>query len=194
MARLSPVPSPTGAVWDLLERIPLAQRLEPNAAGRIARELARLPIPRIVEFHRGLLHLADRASSWPVWEAAVVISRAELPLDAFADFRMWLIALGRDAFEEAVADPDSLAGHPAVRTLAADPDAPPPDLQDLASAGETAFEMVLAKLSPQFAALTEFPEVLERRPGETVPERAPADLGAQPGLGERLPQLVRLFA
>ncbi|MFD6293827.1 DUF4240 domain-containing protein [Streptomyces sp. NPDC060235] len=39
--------------------------------------------------------------------------------DSFMDFRAGLIALGRDWYEKATADPDSLADHPAVIAAAA---------------------------------------------------------------------------
>ncbi|MFI6699745.1 DUF4240 domain-containing protein [Streptomyces sp. NPDC050509] len=48
-----------------------------------------------------------------MWAAAYLIGGG-CSDDSFMDFRAGLIALGRDWYEKAAADPDSLAEHPAV--------------------------------------------------------------------------------
>ena len=50
----------------------------------------------------------DEAYSWPLWGAAYVINGG-CSDDAFTDFRASLISRGRALFEQAIADPDSLA-------------------------------------------------------------------------------------
>ncbi len=52
--------------------------------------------------------LMDRAYSWPLWGAAYVINGG-CSDDTFSDFRASLISRGRDAFESALSNPDSLA-------------------------------------------------------------------------------------
>jgi hypothetical protein len=59
--------------------------------------------------------LADRAG---LANAAILIEHGFLGDDSFDDFRAGLVALGRRAFEAAIADPDSLADHPLVREIA----------------------------------------------------------------------------
>jgi hypothetical protein len=41
--------------------------------------------------------------------------------DSFHYFQIWLVGLGRDAYDAAIADPDSLATVPDVRRLASLP-------------------------------------------------------------------------
>jgi hypothetical protein len=64
----------------------------------------------MVEFYLGVVELSNRALGWDLWEASDIIGRGELSLDGYMDFRPWLIMLGREAYDTALADPDSLAG------------------------------------------------------------------------------------
>jgi hypothetical protein len=52
--------------------------------------------------------LSIRAYSWDLWGAAYVI-HGGCSDDNFTDFRSWLISMGRNAYERALADPESLA-------------------------------------------------------------------------------------
>jgi hypothetical protein len=52
--------------------------------------------------------MMDKAYNWPLWGAAYVINGG-CGDDSFSDFRAALISRGRQAFERALADPDSLA-------------------------------------------------------------------------------------
>jgi hypothetical protein len=52
--------------------------------------------------------LNKRAYTWDIWGAAYVIEDG-CSDDCFQDFRIYLISLGRDVFERALRDPDSLA-------------------------------------------------------------------------------------
>src|SRR5215471_19298721 len=63
----------------------------------------------IVEFDRLFSELHNRAYTWPLWGAAYLIGGG-CSDDGFMDFRGWLISRGREAFEAALDDPDSLAG------------------------------------------------------------------------------------
>ena len=52
---------------------------------------------------------ADAAAySWPLWDAAFIM-HGGCSDDSFSDFRATLISLGREAYERALADPESLA-------------------------------------------------------------------------------------
>jgi hypothetical protein len=55
----------------------------------------------------------------PLWAAAYVINGG-CSDDGFDYFRGWLVTQGRDVFDQALADPDSLADHPAVQAGAAE--------------------------------------------------------------------------
>jgi hypothetical protein len=50
-----------------------------------------------------------RAYAWPLWGAAYII-QGGCGDDAFTDFRASLISRGQISYEQALSDPDSLAG------------------------------------------------------------------------------------
>ena len=61
-----------------------------------------------LEFARHFDAMMDKAYDWPLWGAAYVINGG-CSDDTFTDFRAALISRGRQAFERALSDPDSLA-------------------------------------------------------------------------------------
>ncbi|MGC4768049.1 DUF4240 domain-containing protein [Micromonospora sp. DT44] len=93
---------------------------QPSAvADALVVELTRLPLSHIVAFDQMFGEVADRADNWDVCAACWIIEYGFLSDDGFSDFQAGLIGLGRDAFESAARDPDSLADHPAVRQISA---------------------------------------------------------------------------
>lgn len=52
--------------------------------------------------------MMDRAYTWPLWGAAYVMSGG-CSDDAFTDFRSSLISRGKQSFDKAISNPDSLA-------------------------------------------------------------------------------------
>jgi Protein of unknown function (DUF4240) len=70
--------------------------------------LTGLPPQQIVAFDRLRHGLDRRAYTWDLWGAAYVIEDG-CSQDCFRDFRAYLISLGRDSYEAALRDPDSLA-------------------------------------------------------------------------------------
>lgn len=81
--------------------------------------LVALPAEQVVELALAHAEIADSAYRYPLWHAAYLIEGG-CGDDAFMDFRDGLMLLGRDRFTRAVADPDSLADHPTVITMARD--------------------------------------------------------------------------
>jgi hypothetical protein len=71
-------------------------------------KLSRLPGEQIAEFQRIRHRLDEQAYSWDLWGAAYVIEDG-CSDDCFRDFRAYLISLGREPYEAALHDPDSLA-------------------------------------------------------------------------------------
>ena len=69
--------------------------------------LSALAPEKIVEFQGVFSALQDRAYSWDLWGAAFVINGG-CSDDGFTDFRSWLISMGRNTFERALSDPESL--------------------------------------------------------------------------------------
>lgn len=70
-----------------------------------------------MQFHHRF-EVVARAHQWELCAAAYVIW-GYISDDAFGDFKAGLVGLGREAFEQAVADADALAGQPMVRAIAA---------------------------------------------------------------------------
>ena len=80
--------------------------------------LAGLPRPEIVDAQRVLSALMADSYRSSLWAAAYVINGG-CSDDGFDYFRGWLMLQGREAFGQAVADPDSLADLAAVRVAIA---------------------------------------------------------------------------
>ncbi|MFD8596609.1 DUF4240 domain-containing protein [Kitasatospora sp. NPDC059646] len=86
-----------------------------DAVGRACEErLLRRTPAEIVQFCLRQRELRDRAYRYDLWAAAFLIE-GWWSDDGFMDFRDGLVSLGRQWYERALADPDALAGHPAVR-------------------------------------------------------------------------------
>jgi len=77
-------------------------------ATRLAQLLSASTVGEVIEFDRIFTELFHRAYRWDLWRAAYLIESG-CSDDGFTDFRYWLISMGRDVFEAALADPDSLA-------------------------------------------------------------------------------------
>lgn len=71
-------------------------------------ELRRLALDEVRSFHRHFDECEDRAYTWELWAAAYIIGGG-CSDDGFSDFRATLISMGRQTFERALADPQSLA-------------------------------------------------------------------------------------
>jgi hypothetical protein len=79
--------------------------------GLVVHRLEHSPAQDVADFQRHLLRALDRAYDWGLWGAAV-ITLGECDEDDFEFFRVWLVSQGKEVFERALADPDSLAEHP----------------------------------------------------------------------------------
>jgi Protein of unknown function (DUF4240) len=71
-------------------------------------ELRRLSLDEVLSFHAQFYECQDRAYSWELWAAAYIIGGG-CSDDSFSDFRSTLISMGRQTFERALAEPQSLA-------------------------------------------------------------------------------------
>ncbi|GAA2780998.1 DUF4240 domain-containing protein [Streptomyces showdoensis] len=81
-------------------------------------ELARGPAQECVAFQVELEAACDRSYRADLWSAAERILGGRCSDDGFHYFRLWLVGLGREVFEEALVSPDGLAGVPEVLRLA----------------------------------------------------------------------------
>lgn len=76
--------------------------------GKLYGALAELEPEEVLEFRDALATTLERANSFRLRGAAFVIN-AERSEDGFEQFRGWLVARGREAFERALEDPESLS-------------------------------------------------------------------------------------
>lgn len=112
----------TQQFWKLIEearsRVPAPDNGD-AVAEQAAALLALRPPREIIAADRILSGLMADSYRSPLWGAAYVINGG-CSDDGFDYFRGWLITQGRETFERIIADPDALAGLPAVRAFAAD--------------------------------------------------------------------------
>jgi hypothetical protein len=71
-------------------------------------QLRRIPLDEVRSFHGHFTDCIDRAYSWQLCAAAYVICGG-CGDDGFWDFRSTLVSMGRETFERALSDPESLA-------------------------------------------------------------------------------------
>ena len=97
------------AFWDLVSQTRADAGSDTGRQSELLEErLSRLPARQIVDFQRIRRRLDEGAYTWDLWGAAYVIEDG-CSDDCFRDFRSYLISLGRDTYEAALRDPDSLA-------------------------------------------------------------------------------------
>jgi hypothetical protein len=95
--------------WQIIEASRAGSRGNKDAqVAALTTQLAELTPADVAEFERLFEEQANRAYHWDLWGAAYVI-RGGCSDDSFADFRDWLISMGREVFERALQDADSLA-------------------------------------------------------------------------------------
>jgi hypothetical protein len=87
--------------------------------GRASTLLAASPREEIAAAQQVIWDLMAASYRNPLWAAAYLINGG-CSDDGFDYFRGWLIAQGRDVFEQAVVDPDVLAQLPVIRAAATD--------------------------------------------------------------------------
>ncbi|MCB5164060.1 DUF4240 domain-containing protein [Streptomyces bambusae] len=106
--------------WKLIDE---ARAQEPAGADgdavarRASALLAVLPVAEITATQQVLWDLLGESYRGPLWAAAHLVNGG-CSDDGFDYFRGWLILQGREAFERAVADPDTLATLPQIRAAA----------------------------------------------------------------------------
>jgi len=95
--------------WNIVEKVHRDARGDMDKKCELLEvELRRLPLDEVRSFHRHFDECEDRAYTWELWAAAYIIGGG-CSDDAFSDFRATLISMGRQTFEGALADPQSLA-------------------------------------------------------------------------------------
>ena len=95
------------ACWSIIERARQGSEDYEQTAERVLELLQAASTDQIEAFERGRARLMERSYSWALWGAAYLINGG-CSDDGFDYFRGWLLTQGREVFEAALADPDSL--------------------------------------------------------------------------------------
>ena len=91
------------------EHIKKTKRKDPEAhVEKLTARLSKLHSDEVVDFDHWWNLLAREAYHWNLWAAAYLMNGG-CSDDGFTDFRSWLILKGRDVFQTAVSNPDTLA-------------------------------------------------------------------------------------
>jgi len=104
---------PPKVFWDVIEAS--KNPGEDEFLQALHRQLVTLPLDEIVGFDARLRHYlgkANKANRHDLWDAAIYHDLCYYSEDSFRYFGCWLIAQGRQVYEKALADPDSLANLP----------------------------------------------------------------------------------
>jgi len=94
--------------WSLIETTRPDDRGCEEHASRVEEQLVDLPPAEITAFAQHLRTQLNRAYTWDLWGAAYVINGG-CSDDGFEYFRGWLVLQGRQVFDRAVDDPETLA-------------------------------------------------------------------------------------
>jgi hypothetical protein len=104
--------------WALIQGSSTATKRQRDRTEWLTENLARLPIPAIIEFELHLAAQRKRGDTWLMWGAAWIIMQGWCSDDGFFYFQSWLVGLGRETFERVADNPDSLADIPQIHRLA----------------------------------------------------------------------------
>lgn len=107
--------------WDLIEASRRSGSTRNERETFLRERLWCTPRSHLLDFVQHLSATREPANTYRLWRAADIILDGRCSTDSFHYFQMWLVGLGRDAYDTAIADPDSLASVPEVRRLAALP-------------------------------------------------------------------------
>src|SRR5215469_2233304 len=99
---------PAEKFWHIMQRAAESSH-DPDAHVNALRALLReLTLEEIVSFEVAFRRYLNKAYTWDLWGAAYVV-HGGCSDDGFEYFRRWLVSKGRDVYDTALADPDSLA-------------------------------------------------------------------------------------
>jgi hypothetical protein len=157
----------------------------------LVRVLARLEPAEIAEFELAFDQVRAASDRDDLANAAILIEHGFLGDDSFDDFRAGLVSLGRETFEKALRDPDSLADHPAVREIAAAADPRWLGREDLLYAASRAYAEATGRDEVTFFDAVEALDLDEPDTGGA--EQDGWDITDEAQTRRRLPRLAALF-
>jgi hypothetical protein len=101
--------TPLDQFWNIVETVHRASNGDMDRKCKLLdAELRRLTLDEVRAFQSEMVECERRAFRWELWAAACIIGGG-CDHDGFSDFRSTLISMGREVFERALADPQSLA-------------------------------------------------------------------------------------
>ena len=164
--------------WEIIDSTREAAEGDPeDHADLLVERLLQLDPESVLDFARHFEARFNRAYRWDVWGAAAVLLGGASD-DAFDFFRCWLIGQGREIFEAAVHDPDSLA-----EFLDDFDDEIDGDAEDLGYAADEAYEQLTGIVTPD----------LGLPPQSAEPEGTPFGFEDDAALAARFPLLWERF-
>ncbi|WP_406424890.1 DUF4240 domain-containing protein [Streptomyces sp. NBC_00873] len=164
--------------WEIIDSTREAADGDPeDHADLLVDRLVQLDPESVLDFARHFEARYNRAYHWDLWGAAAVLLGGASD-DAFDYFRCWLIGQGREVFEGAVHDPDSLA-----ELLDEFDEEIDGDAEDLGYAADEAYEQLTGVVTPD----------LGLPPQAAEPQGAPVRFEDDVALAERFPLLWERF-
>ncbi|MET7612754.1 DUF4240 domain-containing protein [Streptomyces seoulensis] len=164
--------------WELIDATRAAAEGDPEEqADLLVDRLLQFDPDMVLDFARHFEARYNRAYRWDLWGAAWLLLGGASD-DAFDYFRCWLIGQGREVFEGALHDPDSLAGLLDEFDEELDGDG-----EELGYAADEAYERLTGMVAPDLG--------IAPAPGE--PEGTPVDFESDGTLAERYPALWDRF-
>ncbi|MEU1038984.1 DUF4240 domain-containing protein [Streptomyces sp. NPDC005907] len=164
--------------WELVDATREAAEGDPEEqADLLVERLLRLDPESVLDFARHFESRYNRAYHWDLWGAAWMLLDGASD-DAFDFFRCWLIGQGREVFEGAVHDPDSLAD--LLEDFDEEVDG---DGEELGYAADEAYEQLTGVVAPDLGI----------PPAPAEPEGTPIDFENDGLLAERYPRLWERF-
>ncbi|MER6524481.1 DUF4240 domain-containing protein [Streptomyces sp. NPDC001508] len=164
--------------WELVDAAREAAEGDPeDQADLLVERLGQLDPEAVLDFARHFESRYNRAYRWDLWGAAWVLLDGASD-DAFDFFRCWLIGQGRDVFEGALHDPDSLAD--LLEDFDEEIDG---DGEELGYAADEAYEQLTGTVAPDLGVA----------PAPAEPEGTPLDFENERVLAQRYPKLWGRF-
>ncbi|WP_406177657.1 DUF4240 domain-containing protein [Streptomyces sp. NBC_00996] len=164
--------------WELVDTTREAAEGDPEEqADLLVERLVQLDPDAVLDFARHFEARYNRAYRWDLWGAAWVLLDGASD-DAFDFFRCWLIGQGREVFEGAVHDPDSLAD--LLEDFDEEIDG---DGEELGYAADEAYEQLTGVVAPDLGI----------PPATAEPQGTALDLENESVVAERYPKLWERF-
>lgn len=102
-----PTPMSRPTFWRIIDGIAHSGAEPDDRLDALEKELKVLSLNEIIAFEMAFRQLLNEAYTWDLWGAAYVI-HGGCSDDGFEYFRRWLVSRGRQAYEAALANADSL--------------------------------------------------------------------------------------